>query len=242
MKQLLFNCLLLLSCSAASAQTAAAIIEKHLSIRGADALDSVKNARMDLEVVLKNAPSMKSKATYSTVMMQSHRIDLHVPNLYETVICFSGDQGWGLLKKAGKTELTRMDSATVQELKYQTEILGPLYQYQEKGYTVEYLGREVMDESVAFILKVNAAHSTTYHCYINTQSLLEVKRTVLAPNNGEMITVDLYFSEYKPVLGVLMPFKIEMRNRKGTTYFNFQQIELNTRLAPKLFEIPSEGK
>lgn len=241
MKHFLFNFFLLISFGTASAQTADAIIEKHLSIRGAGALDSVKTARMELEVIHKNAPSMKSQATYSSVMMQSHRIDLRVPYLYETVICFSGDRGWGLLKRDGKTELTRMDSATVQELKYQTEILGPLYQYQQKGYTVEYLGREVIDESVTFILKVNAAHNTTYHCFIDSQTLLEVKRTVLAPNNGQMISVELYFSEYRPVKCILMPFKIEMRNRKGTTYFNFQEIEFNTNFDPRLFEIPSGG-
>lgn len=239
MKYLIFCLSFLFSVTTVSAQTVAEIIEKHLVARGGSALDNVRNAKMDIDVVYKNAPSMKSKATYSTVMMQSHRIDLSVPNLYDAVICFSGDQGWGAIKKEGKTDLNFMDSAAVQEVKYQTEILGPLYHYQQKGYTVEYLGKEQVNETEAFKVKVSAAVNTTYHCFIDTQTFMEVKRTVLAPNNGQMISVEFYYSDLKPVLGVWMPFIIEMRNRKGITYFNHQQIEFNTNLDPKLFEIPN---
>ncbi len=239
MKHLIFCLPFLFFGTTVSAQTAAEIIEKHLVARGGSALDSVRNTKMDIEVVLKNAPGMTFKATYSTVMMQSHRIDMSVPNLYDAVICFSGDQGWGVLKKDGKSDLTLMDSAAVQELKYQTEILGPLYQYQQKGYKVEYLGREQVNETETFNIKVEAANNTTYNCFIDTQTFMEVKRAVIAPSNGQMISVEFYYSDLKPVLGVIMPFKIEMSNRKGTTYFIFQTIELNTNLDPKLFEVPS---
>lgn len=235
-----FNFILLCSPMIAYAQTAEEIIEKHLIAKGGSALDSIKSATMEVEVSSENAPGMKSGMTYNTIMMKSHRIDVHIPYMYDAVICFSGNSGWSSMKFGDKNpEITLIDSAEVQDLKYQTEILGPLYHYKEKGYKVAYLGKEKVNEVESYNIKINAANNTTYNCYIDTVNYTEIKRTIIAPSNGQMITVDLYYSMIKPVIGVMMPFKIEMHNKKGIMYFDFVKIILNCAIEEKLFDIPS---
>lgn len=240
MKKHIFCLLLLCAYLGTSAQTAQEIVDRHIIARGGVALDSIKNAKMDIEISFKNAPSMKSVMTYYTIMMKSHRIDISVPNTYDAVICFSDNQGWSSLKMGDNKPVVKLiDSAEVADLKYQSEIFGPLYQYKEKGYTIEYVGKEMVNEVESYNIKVDAANNTTYNCYIDTATYAEIKRTAIAPSSGQMITVELYYSNIRPVLGAMMPFKVEMHNKKGVTYFDYVKIILNSAIEEKIFDVPS---
>jgi outer membrane lipoprotein-sorting protein len=240
MKKIIFSLLIICSHVNTYAQPVEAIIDKHIIARGGAALDSIKNAKMDIELSYKNAPTMKQTMTYHTLMRAAHRIDISIPNMYDAVICFNGNQGWQSVKKGDESPKVKLiDSSEVQDLKYQTEILGPLYQYKEKGYKVEYLGKEKVNDIETYNIKVKAINNTMYNCYIDTITYAEIKRTVTAPSSGQIITVELYYSNIKPVSGVMMPFRIEMLNKRGVTYFDFKNIILNATIENKLFDAPS---
>ena len=240
MKKPLFSLLLLFACFYLTAQNAEDIVSKHLNARGGIALDSIRNTRMEIALTFKNMPAMKSNLVYHTVMLQSHRMDTEVFGLYNLVICFSGNSAWQQLLKDGNTDVQRIDSAEIRDLKYQTEILGPLHHYKEKGYSIAYMGQVKVNDSETWQIQVNAANNTTYQCFIDTTTYSEVKRSVLAPSLGKMIEVSLYFSNYQPVKGVMMPFKIEMHNRKGISIFDYTKIELNIPMDQQLFEMPAK--
>jgi hypothetical protein len=239
MRNIIFSLLCVLASAPATAQTADEIIAKHLAARGGIALDSIKTAEMDIIVSFKNAPQVKSTVTNRIVNMQSHRIDMSVPDLYDVVICFDGNSGWSTVKRGDDTQLTLIDSSEAQELKYQTEIAGPLHRFKEKGYTATYLGLDTLQGSTVHKIRIDAACKTTYFSFIDTTGYSEIKRTTIAPSEGKMQTVDLYYTDIKPVMGVYMPYRIEMHNRRGVTYFDYTRIVLNSDIDPQLFKKPA---
>ncbi len=242
MKKLLFVALFMCCQTLSESQRAAEeIIAQHLAAKGgSSAWDSVKTAKMDIQVIYTAVAGMESKMTQTIVNLKAHRMDIVGPFKAESTIAFNGNKGWSIGKSMGQTARSTIDSAEVQELKYQTDLAGPLHHYQEKGYKVTYLGKDTVQNAEAHKIKIELNAATTYYSSIDIKTHLEVKRVIVTPIRGKPATISLYYSDHKTVGNVVFPHRVEMHNSKGVMVFVYHKIELNLPVDPKVFEMPGQ--
>lgn len=86
---------------------------------------------------------------------------------------------------------------------------GPLVNYADKGYTVDYAGEEVIEGRRAYKLLLMSRTDDIFFLWVDAETHEVVKRTVYRAGKDERITIETYFKDFRPVAGVLQPHRIE---------------------------------
>src|SRR6185369_11258994 len=137
----------------------------------------------------------------------------------------------------GKTMVQADDGKDVIE---QADMDGPLVDYKSKGNAVELVGKEDVDGSPAWKLKVTLKNGDTSYVYIDTETGLNVRETSKRKQQGSEIEIDSYLGNFKPVEGVLFPFSIENKVAgKSMGQFTIDSVKANVPLDDKLFLMPA---
>jgi outer membrane lipoprotein-sorting protein len=156
---------------------------------------------------------------------------------------FDGLDAWGVMPFMGKTTpevLPREESKRNAE---QADIDGPLLDYKTKGNKVELLGKETVDSTEAWKLKVTLKNGDERFYYMDTKTGLCVRtsgKTMMRGVETEFITT---MRDYKDVNGRLMPFTIE-NGASGTDMkqtFVIEKVEINKEIPDSLFAVPANA-
>jgi len=86
---------------------------------------------------------------------------------------------------------------------------GPLVNFAEKGYSVDYAGEEPIDGKKSFKLLLMNKSDNIFFLWVDAETHEIVKRTVYRAFNGQRVGVDTRFKDFRAVGGVLQPFRIE---------------------------------
>src|SRR6266513_6076603 len=88
---------------------------------------------------------------------------------------YDGKDGWKVSPFFGRKDPERMSADDVKALVEDTEIGGPLADWNTKGSTVEYLGTEDVDGTPAHKLKVVRKHGDVSFVYLDPDHVLEIR-------------------------------------------------------------------
>ena len=136
-----------------------------------------------------------------------------------------------------------------------SDIEGPLVDYQSKGHTVELMGKEPVEGGDAYKLKVTKSYGKTEYDFLDAKTYLLVRtdtRDTIQNAFGDLkgaagynIVVDsrTTFSDYKDVDGYMEPFSM-VRSDKGSPPVyktTISKIELNVPLDDSLFAVPADA-
>lgn len=112
---------------------------------------------------------------------------------------------------------------------------GPLVNFAEKGYSVDYAGEEPIDGRNAYKLLLMNKRDDIFFLWVDAENLEVVKRTAYRVAGGQRVAVDTLFKDFRAVGGVLQPHRIETSARGRTLY-----IMLIDRMEPNPPAIPPE--
>ncbi len=195
------------------------------------------------------------RAVYSTeedgkpirlVEMQKrpHKLRRNISVGKNTIIfAYDGSTAWQFSSSRGTPSPAPADLAL--ELKEEADIDGSLVNYKEKGSTVELTGREKINGTDVYNLKITLREGQVRNIYLDARSFLEVKETGFYQQAGKRIDFVTIFRDYRPVEGILFPFVIEQKagdEENQSTYL--KKIELNLPIADSVFTmsaVPSKG-
>ena len=107
-----------------------------------------------------------------------------------------------------------MSADDTKSLMEDAEIDGPLVDWKTKGSTVEYLGTEDVDGTLAHKLKVVRKNGDVTFVYLDPDAFLEIRRTTQRVEQGAQVEVETDVGDYEKIAGVFLPFSIES-GRKG---------------------------
>src|SRR5438093_13432807 len=96
----------------------------------------------------------------------------------------------------------------------QAEIDGPPADWKEKGSTIEYLGTEDVDGTLAHKLKVMRKNGDVNFVYLDPDHFLEIRILTQRIKHGAQVEVETDLGDYETINGVFIPFSIET-GRKG---------------------------
>jgi hypothetical protein len=154
---------------------------------------------------------------------------------------YDGKEGWRVSPFFGRKDPERMSADDVKALVEDTEMDGPLVDWQAKGNAVEYLGTEDVDGTPAHKLKVVRKNGDVSFVYLDPDHFLEIRVLTQRTRHGAYEEVEADLSDYEKAGGVFVPTSIEF-GRKGAPdkqRIIIDKVEANVPVDDTIFHFPA---
>jgi outer membrane lipoprotein-sorting protein len=229
-----------LACAAlsipASAQNVDELIKKNLEARGGlEKLKGIKTMRLTgkfhtegmnipLVIQIKRPGSVRGDALFQGMAL---------------VRAYDGETAWQINPLDGVKEAEPMTAFDTKEMIDIGDLDGPLVDYKAKGNTVELAGKEELEASPVYKLKVTLKDGDVKYLYLDAQNYLELKETWKRKEDGKVTDVDTVYSDYKAVAGVMIAHSWETRvNGELDDQTSLEKIEVNVPVDDSIFKLP----
>ena len=228
-----------LFCVEASAQTVDELIKKNLDAKGGvqklKALKSVKatgkitQQGLDIPIViLQRRPGLT-------------RMDITFQGK-SAVQAYDGATGWKIDPFQGTSEPEKMAGDDLKDVQEQSDLDGPLVDYKEKGHTVELIGKEDVEGTPAYKIKLTLKNGDVRNIFFDAENYLEMKVNLKRKTPGGEIEIDQFVGNYKPVNGLLFPFSIETKIKgQVVSQITLDKIETDVAIEDSLFKMPAKA-
>lgn len=225
------------------AQTADEIIEKNITAMGGrKIIDGMTSMKMVAHFELQ--PGMTAPITMLIKDSKKIKTEVTIQGMTMTQ-AFDGESGWKINPFGGKTEAEKMTDEEIKEMKDQANIKGDLYDYKKDGSKVEFMGKEDMEGTEVYKLKLTKKDGDIFYFFIDAETNLLLKQMTTRKMEDKEVTLNTIMSNYKMVDGMMFPFNIETRGDDSSTpgfLINFDTIELNPKIDDSVFKMPVAEK
>jgi hypothetical protein len=154
---------------------------------------------------------------------------------------YDGNEGWRVSPFSGRKDPERMSADDVRALVEDSEMDGPLVDWQAKGSTVAYLGTEDVDGTPAHKLKVTRKNGDVSFVYLDPDHFLEIRVLTQRTRHGAYEEVETDLGDYEKAGGVFVPTSIEF-GRKGAPdkqRIIIDKVEANMPVDDTIFHFPA---
>ena len=160
------------------------------------------------------------------------------------VDAYDGKEGWKVSPFFGRRDPERISADDVKALMEDAEIDGPLVDWKAKGSTVDYLGTEEVDGTLAHKLKVVRKNGDVSFVYLDPDHFLEFRILTQRTRHGAYEEVETDLGDYEKAAGVFVPTSIES-GRKGDPdkrKIIIDKVEANVPVDDSIFHFPTASK
>ena len=155
---------------------------------------------------------------------------------------YDGKEGWRVSPFFGRKDPERMSADDVKALIEDTEIDGPLVDWQAKGSTVEYLGTEDVDGTVAHKLKVVRKNGDVSFVYLDPDHFLEIRVVTGRMRHGAYEELETDLGDYEKAGEVFVPTSIEVgpKGASDKQRIIIDKVEANVPVDEAIFHFPGQ--
>jgi len=211
---------------ASDSLSAYGIIQKYLNtIGGIDKLSSVQDRRTEMEGTVQ-----KVKVSMVIYQKQPDKFKqvIHAGEV-EQEILYSQDKGY--VKINGKvSDITGDELAKLKN----DATLNLLVHLDTNNIHLTYLGIDTINGNPAYKILLKNSSLNWIH-YYDTKSFLKVMDEKPVKAATGVYSQDTWYSDYRPVDGILFPFKIKQKLGKQEMEFDVTSIKLNTGITDEEF-------
>lgn len=217
------------------------LIAKNLEAKGG--LEKLKAIQSIKQVNTFNMQGMEGSMTVFTKRPNRLRQEMKLGG--QTVINgFDGVTPWTINPLVGFTRAVAVTGPQADMVREQGDFDGPLVDYKAKGHTVELLGKEPVEGSDAYKLKVTLKNGSVRTIWIDAEANLEIKGEGKRTIRGSEVESETALGDYKEVGGVMYPHSVE-GGPKGVPQRQkivIDKIEVNPTLDDSRFKMPEVKK
>ena len=194
MKRILFSLLLLSAGFSVFSQTADEVINKHIeAIGGADTWRKVNSVKMEGTLQAQGAEI----AVVQTILhKKGSRQDISIMGMTGYMIV-TPSEGWNYMPFQGQQAPEAMTAEDLVESQEQLDAQGSLIDYAAKGHSVEYLGKDDVDGTECYKLKVNKKNGSPETMYFEIKTNYLIKSVAVRKANGQEAEVVTSYSNYE---------------------------------------------
>ncbi len=232
-----YTILLLIITTQINAQSVDEIINKHLqAIGGKEKLNTITSIYSEGEVATSSGLQSTMTGEYKVYTLNGKGLREEIIfKAIKNVEGYTQKQAWRI---QGKPDAEPLSAAMAAAGQARFTIYGPLANYSTNGSKVELLGKEDVDGTEAFYVKLTTGDNTEFYYWIDPSSFYIVKR-VIKSKSGEHLRTDTFSDYRKTDEGIVYPFasvfKLEISNE---FYVIVNKVEINKEIDTSIFDMP----
>ena len=219
------------------------ILESHFEAIGQEKMIDVKSITMTgkslaqgmelpIKVVIKRPDKVRVEVTIQgNIMVQA----------------YNGKDGWMIAPWLGTMDPQDVNEEQIKGFKEQADMDGKLYNWKDKGYTVELIGTEDMEGTEIYKIKLTekpdkeGEDGDVTFCFIDFDSFVILKTSAKKVVQGNEVEFDSFSSNYKQINGVAFPFSIEQKMGGNTlSQIVIEEIKFDEEIDNKIFDRPEK--
>jgi outer membrane lipoprotein-sorting protein len=156
------------------------------------------------------------------------------------VTAYDGHGGWKIEPWNGKKDAEPLGEEELKGIIEDSDLDGPLVNYQQKGVKVEYVGTDEVEGTDAYKLKVTLASGDVRFYYMDTDYFVPIKIETKRMVRGAEREYETILGDYKEVGGWYLPFSIEqgLKGNPNRSKLTYEKIEPNVALDDSRFVKP----
>jgi outer membrane lipoprotein-sorting protein len=240
-KSVLALCATLVVAASAFGQNVDELIDKNIKAHGGvEKMKSFKSMRLTGKMNM----GIEVPFTMTKARPENVRLDFTVQGMTGTQ-AYDGSTGWAVMPFMGKTEPEKMSDDMLKEFKDDADFDGPLVDYKAKGNKVEYIGREDVQGTQAYKLKVTLKSGNESFVYLDADSFLEIKTEAKRKVQEQEVESESTIGNYKDFEGLLIATQIEqhIKGKEGMSQtFTIDKVEMNPTITADAFHMPAAKK
>lgn len=219
------------------AQTADEVINKYIdAIGGKDKLSKITSTQMDMTI---NYGGMELPVNAYVDNLGRNLTKVNFGGKEMTVVSYDGTKAFGYNQMTDKAEEMPADA---QENMKQSKLdfPDPFLNYKEKGFAIEYLGKETKEgvecnkiklTKLPMMVEGKKVPNVVFYYFDTENNVPVMTETEISsgPSKGQMMTGKM--GEYTEVDGVMWPFKVDSEQGPMTV----KSLKTNVKIDEKLF-------
>lgn len=231
-KSILFTLTLsVLAFSFVKAQTTDEIIGNYITAKGgADKIRAVNNIIMKGNI---NQGGQKIPLTITIIHNKALRVEFSFNGLTGYQI-LTDKEGWNLNPFAGQTKAEAMTADDVTKSQDQLDVQDDLLDYAQKGTTIDNLGKDDVEGTECYKLKLTLKSGKEKTYFINTEDNMLVKVSEKITANGQEVESATTFSNYQKAGDAVMFAFTQTNSFQGQ--IDFETIFVNQPIDEKIFK------
>ncbi len=235
---LLFSLILGLSAIGLRAQTAEDIIAKSIAATGGiekiKALNSMKMTGNFMTMGMEVPFTVLSKRPLMT------RMETSVQGM-SFIQAYDGSTAWSINPFMGSKEPEVMSEDQAKDIIERADFDGDFVDYKVKGHVIELAGKDEVEGSPVFKLKVTKKTGDVSVYFIDAENYLPIKIVSKTKTQGNEVEAETVLGNYKAVAGVQMPHSIETRSGgKTVAQIVIEKVETNIPIDNSIFVMPKK--
>jgi len=227
---------------AAFGYTADELVSKNIEAKGGlDNIHALKSVRLSGHVRIQQDTV---ELDYVTLIKQpgSVRYEAALQGLTQ-VQAFDGRQAWQINPFQGRKDPEKLSADDAKGMgEDAADFAGPLVDYEAKGYKLDYLGREDIDGTEAYKLRVTRANGDLTTVYLDPDYFLEIRTVNRRIEHGVPVETVVDYGDYEKVAGVFLPFSQEsgIKGSSDRQKVQFDKAEANVDAGDSSFHFPAK--
>jgi outer membrane lipoprotein-sorting protein len=223
----------------ASAQTLDDIVAMNLKSKGGiEKIRATQTVRMTGTIAARDPMGQEMKAGMLILAKRPNLMRRETTlNGDQVVTAFDGQMFWMARGRSQPQVLPGPQSAYAMQ---DAEFDSVFVDYKEKGYKIALVGKETLDGTPVYHLKVTKKSGPVQDFYLDAQTGLEKKISVrLDTPNQQTIVVATEMSDYRDVDGRQIPFSTQQtQNNVAVSTVTLDKVEFNVPADDALFRMP----
>lgn len=229
-KRILAACVLSLTGTVVLAQNTDEIVKKHIeAIGGKDNWAKVKSMKMESSM---KANGAEIKVTIYQVDKKAMRQNIALMGM-EGYNIITNTEGWTYMPFQGQTKPEPMTADDVKKSQDQLNLQDEFITYKDQGKKLEYVGKDDVDGTECFKLKMTDKEGIETTFYIDPSNYYTIKQTVKMKVNGKEVEGSTMFGDYKKLEeGIVYPYSVS----GGWGETQVTSLVINPKLEDSLFK------
>jgi hypothetical protein len=250
MKRKLFFSVLALTCASfVNAQTADEILDKYFEATGGkakwEALQGVKyTGKVKFQTFEFPMTMIQLKDGRTTTSIQVQGMDLR-DNVYD------GSTLWGSNQQTMKAEKKDAEDTENYKINDSKDFPDPFLGYQKKGYKVELIGKETVEGTEAFKIKLTKKpikadgkeiENVSFYYFDSENYVPILQESEIKVGQAKGMVSQIKPSDYQDASGLLIPFTttIGVKGQPGAQTLILTTVDLNPQVDASAFAFPAE--
>jgi len=156
---------------------------------------------------------------------------------------YDGKTAWMVMPFLGKNDPEEMTGDDLKDIIEQADLMeGPLFNWKEKGHTVEFEGEDTVEGTPAWKLKLTRKDGDVSTIWLDKDAYVQIKSESKRMRNDQEVEIESSYGDYKEVDGLYFPFSIESKPKgapQGAT-ITIESIEINPKIDDSTFAMPEK--